>query len=114
MRFFSIALRAIGLSSTLVLWPTAVLAEPPGLVVGQALSSAHQQLVNQGWSISKGALSTNPNHLEDQHLTAPLPSLITCSGTGQGLCAYGYSRKGKKLRLITQPNGSLLRWFDHQ
>ena len=104
------------LMGALLSWPTAALAEVPvpRFSVGQPVSTAHQKLLDQGWSVSKDALKANPNHSEHQHLKAPLPSLITCSGTGEGLCAYGYSRQGKGLRLIAQPNGNLLRWLDHQ
>ena len=97
-------------------WPVAALAEVPvpRLSVGQPVSTAHQKLLDQGWSVSNNTLNANPYNSEHHQLKAPLPSLITCSGTGEGLCAYGYNRKGKRLRLIAQPNGSLLRWLDVQ
>ena len=97
-------------------WPAAAIADipVPRFSVGQSVTTAHQKLLDQGWSVSQDAPNANPNHSGQQHLKAPLPSLITCSGTGEGLCAYGYSRQGKELRLIAQPNGSLLRWLDDQ
>ena len=104
------------LLGTLLSWPAAAFADipVPQFSVGQPVSTAHQTLLDQGWSVSNDALKANPNHSEHHQLKAPLPSLITCSGTGEGLCAYGYSRQGKRLHLIAQPNGSLLRWLDHQ
>ena len=97
-------------------WPAAAIADipVPRFSVGQSVTTAHQKLLDQGWSVSNDALKANPYNSEHHQLKAPLPSLITCSGTGEGLCAYGYSHKGKRLRLIAQPNGSLLRWLDHQ
>ena len=97
-------------------WPAAAIADiaVPRFSVGQSVTTAHQKLLDQGWSVSQDAPNANPNHSGQQHHKAPLPSLITCSGTGEGLCAYGYSRQGKELRLIAQPNGSLLRWLDDQ
>ena len=104
------------LLGTLLSWPAVAFADipVPRFSVGQPVSTAHQKLLDQGWSVSNDALKANTNHSEHHQLKAPLPSLITCSGTGEGLCAYGYSRQGKRLRLIAQPNGSLLRWLDHQ
>ena len=104
------------LLGTLLSWPAAAFADipVPQFSVSQPVSTAHQKLLDQGGSVSNDALKANPNHSEHHQLIAPLPSLITCSGTGEGLCAYGYNRKGKRLRLIAQPNGSLLRWLDVQ
>ena len=103
------------LISAVLSWPAAAIADVPvpQFAVGQPLSTAHQQLLEQGWSVSTDALKAGPKRLEAQHLQTQLPSLITCSGTGAGLCAYGYSRQGSRLRLIAQPNGLLLRWLDH-
>lgn len=104
------------LLGTLLSWPAAAFADipVPRFSVGQPVSTAHQKLLDQGWSVSNDALNANPYNSVHHQLKAPLPSLITCSGTGEGLCAYGYNRKGKRLRLIAQPNGSLLRWLDVQ
>ena len=104
------------LVGTLLSWPAAALADipVPRFTVGQPVNTAHQKLLDQGWSVSNEALNANPYNSVHHQPKAPLPSLITCSGTGEGLCAYGYNRKGKRLRLIAQPNGSLLRWLDHQ
>ena len=104
------------LVGTLLSWPAAALADipVPRFTVGQPVNTAHQKLLDQGWSVSNEALNANPYNSVHHQPKAPLPSLITCSGTGEGLCAYGYNRKGKRLRLIAQPNGSLLRWLDVQ
>ena len=104
------------LLGTLLSWPAAAFADipVPRFSVGQPVSTAHQKLLDQGWSVSNDALKANLDNSVHHQLKAPLPSLITCSGTGEGLCAYGYSRQGKRLRLIAQPNGSLLRWLDVQ
>ncbi len=103
------------LISAILSWPAAAIADVPvpQFAVGQPLSTAHQQLLEQGWSVSTDALKAGPNHLEPKHHKAQLPSLITCSGTGAGLCAYGYNRQGSALRLIAQPNGFVLRWLAH-
>ena len=36
--------------------------------------------------------------------------MITCSGTGSGYCAYGYSRQGQNLKVVASSDGPLLRW----
>ena len=101
------------LMGALLSWPVAALADvqAPQFRVGQPLTTAHQQLLGQGWSVSNQAFNGIAIHPEHRPLKAQLPSLITCSGTGQGLCAYGYSRQGQALRLIAQPNGALVRWL---
>ena len=102
------------LAGALLSWSAAALADVPipQFSVGQPLTRAHQQLLEQGWSVSNDALTANTSHFTNQRQRAQLPSLITCSGTGQGLCAYGYRRQGQRLHLIAQPNGLLLRWLD--
>ena len=101
------------LIGALLSWPVAALADvqAPQFRVGQPLTTAHQQLLGQGWSVSHQAFNGIAIHPEHRPLKAQFPSLITCSGTGQGLCAYGYSRQGQALRLIAQPNGALVRWL---
>jgi hypothetical protein len=101
------------LIGALLSWPAAALADMqvPQFRVGQQLTTAHHQLLGQGWSVSNQAFNSIAVHPEHRHLKTQLPSLITCSGTGPGLCAYGYSRQGQALRLIAQPNGALVRWL---
>ena len=100
------------LISAILSWPAGAIADVPvpQFAVGQPLSTAHQQLLEQGWSVSTDALNAGPKPLEAQHLQAQLPSLITCSGTGAGLCAYGYSRQGQNLKVVASSDGPLLRW----
>ena len=104
------------LMGALLSWPAAALADVqvPQFQVGQPLTTAHQQLLGQGWSVSNQAFNVTAIHPEHWPLKAQLPSLITCSGTGQGLCAYGYSRQGQALRLIAQPNGALVHWLHNE
>lgn len=111
MRNLAYACQIGSLLGALMTWSSTALAQVPDFWEGQSLTSVHQQLINQGWSVSNEALSAEPLNPQQQRIKVRLPSLITCSGTGQGLCAYGYSRHGRNLRLVAQPDGALLRWF---
>ena len=94
----------------LVLVAPLLMAQALDLQVGRPVETVHQALVEQGWQVYSEAKASEPLSARQRAIKAQVPSLLTCSGTGTGLCAYGYSRKGESLRLVSQGDGELVRW----
>ncbi len=94
----------------LVLVAPLLMAQAPDLQVGRHVETVHQALISQGWQVSDAARRAEPLSARQRAIKAQVPSLLTCSGTGAGLCAYGYSRQGDNLRLVSQGDGELVRW----
>ena len=100
----------MGAVDLLVLVAPLLFGQAPVLRVGQPLVTVHQRLLAQGWQVSLEAQEARPDDQQTLAIKKRLPSLISCSGTGAGYCAYGYSRQGEQLRLVSQGDGPLLRW----
>lgn len=94
----------------LVLVAPLLMAQAPALLVGTPMPQVHQQLLTTGWSVSSEAKDSEPLSPRQSHLKQRIPALITCSGTGSGYCAYGYSRQGQNLKVVASSDGPLLRW----
>lgn len=86
------------------------LVSVPELRVGTPIPALHQQLLRQGWQLSPEAIDARPVDQRSRELKRQLPSLLACSGTGAGFCAFDYVRAGERLRLVAQGAGPLLRW----
>jgi len=86
------------------------LAPVPQLQAGTPIPAVHQQLLRQGWQLSSEALQARSLDPRSRDIKRQLPSLIACSGTGAGFCAFDYVRAGERLRLVAQGAGPLLRW----
>ena len=94
----------------LVLVAPLLMAQAPNLQVGRPIVAVHQQLVQQGWGVSQEAREAQPLTARQQVIRQEVPALITCSGTGEGFCTYGYQRGEETLRLVSQGEGQLVRW----
>ncbi|MFM7230106.1 MAG: hypothetical protein ACKO2F_10785 [Cyanobacteriota bacterium] len=96
----------------MVLLPLLLTLSPalPPLQVGTPIPALHQQLLRQGWQLSPEALDARPIDPRSREIKRQLPSLLACSGTGAGFCAFDYVRAGERLRLVAQGAGPLLRW----
>ncbi|MEB3177153.1 MAG: hypothetical protein VKJ87_06105 [Synechococcus sp.] len=94
----------------LVLVAPLLMAQAPNLQVGRPVAVVHQQLVQQGWRVSQEALAAKPLTARQRAIRQEVPALITCSGTGEGFCAYGYQRGRERLKLVSQGEGQLVRW----
>ena len=70
-----------------------------------ASTAAHHRLERVERAKDSEPLSPRQSHLKQR-----IPALITCSGTGSGYCAYGYSRQGQNLKVVASSDGPLLRW----
>ena len=83
----------------------------PALRVGTPMPQVHQQLHHNRLGVCRARRKTSePLSPRQSHLKQRIPALITCSGTGSGYCAYGYSRQGQNLKVVASSDGPLLRW----
>ena len=94
----------------LVLVAPLLMAQAPALEVGTLMPQVHQRLLATGWNVSSEARDSEPLSPRQSYLKQRIPALITCSGTGSGYCAYGYSRQGQNLKVVASSDGPLLRW----